>query len=167
MEYSYSVYANLVYAGIIGMMILTSLIVVIYKLYKQKQISDLKVKNLKRKKLSINDTITLVAFFDQLLEVKFRYYLVSYIMANFVSDKELDKKDIKKLKEDFYTDVSATLNDVQKSRLLEVYSKKGIELYIHQTFLRLLNEANIKFREKGTGIDAVNKQTLNTIYDQG
>ena len=117
--------------------------------------------------ISIQDTDASLNFLNKLLDLKFGYYLNTFLIANFVNDKDLDKKEIKKLKDDFYLDVSNTLNTQQKYNLLRVFSQKGIELYIHQTFLKLFNDANIKFKNSGSGPDNINKQTLNAIYNQG
>ncbi len=116
-------------------------------------------------KLPIADTIKVMTFFDSFLATKFSYYLNTSMIAYFVNDKDIDKKEIKKLKIDFYSDVSNSLNNDQKADILKIFTKEGIELYIHQTFLRLVNEANIRFKSSNdTGMDALNTSTLNTIY---
>jgi len=114
---------------------------------------------------NIDETVKIVKFLDDFMMVKFQYYLNTFIIAYFISDKEMDKKEIKKLKEDFYTDISNTLNDVQKDQMLKVFTKQGITLYIHQSFLRLLNDANIKFKNNGTEMDTMNRKTLDAIYN--
>ena len=116
--------------------------------------------------LPIKDSKEVFEFLNDLILVKFKYYLNVYFMANFASDKEIDKADIKKFKNDFYLDVSSTLNNEQKKRLLKVFSQKGIELYIHQSFLRLFNDANIKFKngEQHNTVDSMNRNTMQAIY---
>lgn len=119
-----------------------------------------------KKVCDIDETVKIVDFLDRMLNIKFQYYLNSYILPYFVNDKDLDKKEIKKLKEDFYADVSKTLNEGQRDLILKVFSSQGIVLYIHQSFLRLLNDANIRFKQGATGVDAVNQGTLNAIYSE-
>lgn len=116
--------------------------------------------------LPIKESKEVFEFLNELILVKFKYYLNVHFMANFASDKEIDKKDIKKFKNDFYLDVSSTLNDKQKNRLLKVFSQKGIELYLHQSFLRLFNDANIKFKngEQSNTVDSMNRNTMQAIY---
>lgn len=157
-----------------AMLIGTSFMIIRYKKtirnIKEELINTIQEKTKIEKKyqiISIQDTDASLDFLNKLLDIKFGYYLNTFLIAYFVNDKELDKKEIKKLKDDFYLDISNTLNNQQKNNLLRVFSQKGIELYIHQTFLRLLNDANIKFRDSGNGPDNVNKQTLNAIYNQG
>ncbi len=116
--------------------------------------------------LPIKESKEVFEFLNELILVKFKYYLNVHFMANFASDKEIDKKDIKKFKNDFYLDVSSTLHNKQKERLLKVFSQKGIELYIHQSFLRLFNDANIKFKngEQSNTVDSMNRNTMQAIY---
>lgn len=114
--------------------------------------------------MSAKESKEIVDFIDSLLTVKFQYYLTSYILAYFVSDKEIDKKEIKKLKEDFYLDVSKTLCEQQQNRILKVFSKEGIILYIHQAFLRLLNDANVKFKNNDASLGNLSRRTLDAVY---
>ncbi len=122
-------------------------------------------KDIKKPQANIDETIKIVQFIDDFMAVKFQYYLTAFIMAYFISDKELDKKEIKKLKEDFYEDISNTLNALQKEQILKVFTKHGITLYVHQSFLRFLNDANIKFKNSGTDMDTMNRKTLQAIYN--
>lgn len=156
--------------GIIGLFLIVS-IVLGYLEYRSNNLKKVLKKeeekfesNLK-KVCDIDETVKIVQFLDGFLSMKFQYYLNTYILAYFISDKDLDKKEIKKLKEDFYVDVSKTLNKDQQELMLRVFTSQGIVLYIHQSFLRLLNDANIKFKQGATGVDAVNQGTLNAIYN--
>ena len=117
--------------------------------------------------MCIDDVIKTLDFFNSVLELKFQYYLNTFFIAYFVNDKDLDIKDIKKYKKDFYMDVSKMLCTDQKNQLLKVFSIEGIELYIHQTFLRLLNDYNIKFKNagnQGNVVDNIHTRTLQAIY---
>jgi len=144
-----------------GSFTIMSITILIIKFKKDQK----KPKNVNTK-MNIDDTIKTMSFFNNVLELKFKYYLNAHFIAYFVNDKDLDKKDIKKFKNDFYIDVSNMLCDDQKQQLLKVFSKQGIELYIHQTFLSLLNEYNIKFQNSNSGnvVDDTHARTLQAIY---
>ena len=129
-------------------------------LKKQIATTEPKLKQL----ISVDDSIKTLTFIDSLLLIKFQYYLNTYILAYFTSEKEIDKKEIKQLKEDFYMDISKTLNSYQQEQILKVFSKEGIILYIHQTFLRMLNDANIKFRSSEASIGNMSRKSLDAIY---
>jgi len=119
-----------------------------------------------KNRISIQDSKEVFEFLNDVIKVKFNYYLNVYFLANFASDKEIDKADIKKFKNDFYLDVSSLFEYKQKERLLKVFSQKGIELYIHQSFLRLFNDANITFKNgtQSNTVDSMNRNTMNAIY---
>jgi len=124
-----------------------------------------KLKNEKTKienELNPKDTITLLEFFDNILMEKFKYYFMSDILAYFSQGKELKKQEIIDIKEKFYVDISKMLSEDQKMRLLKIFSKQGIEIYIHQTFLKLLNESNIKYLDTSDNLD---KRSLDVVYD--
>jgi hypothetical protein len=120
---------------------------------------------IKQKQLiTVEDSMKTITFIDSLLLIKFQYYLNTYILAYFMSEKEIDKKEIKQLKEDFYMDISKTLNSYQQEQILKVFSKEGIILYIHQTFLRMLNDANIKFKSGDASVGNMSRRSLEAIY---
>lgn len=113
--------------------------------------------------LPIVDTINYRTFLDKMLEDKFQYYLTSYILAYFIQDKEIDKKEIIKLKNDFYVDIASTLNPRIIMDLHKIFTKQGLVLYIHQTFLKLLNDANIKFKNNA-GELPLTRKNLEILY---
>lgn len=104
-------------------------------------------------------TITLL---DEMMLTKFRYYLSSYIQPFLEKDQEIEKKIIKKLKDDFYTDMLNVFNKDLMNQFLVVFDQKGIEIYIHQTFLRLLNERDIY--HSNTNESNLSQKMLNEIY---
>ncbi len=124
---------------------------------------DYKLKNKKELKenIKINNIIDTKKLLDDILFSKYEYYLTSEILAYFLNDKDIDKKKIKELKESYYLDVSNSISDDLKNEILKLFTIKGIKLYIHQTFLRLLNESNIKY-SSGSSLD---KRTLKAIYE--
>jgi len=116
----------------------------------------------KKKHLDIDHSIKSLEFFNNLLLTKYQFYFSSEILAYFLSSKEMPKKEISSIKEKFYLDVSKTLNNDQRDNLLKIFSIDGVKLYIHQTFLRLLNESNIKYLKTDTSLD---KKALDAVYD--
>jgi len=124
------------------------------KLYKQ---LDKVLKEYKNNELSIDETKNTVIFFDDLLDKKFKFYLGRYFLAKFTAGKEVLPKDIKKAKDEFSIDIEKCLTKHQMDRLLKIYSPKGIELYIHQSFLSKLNNANISFNNN------INTEVINEV----
>lgn len=97
--------------------------------------------------MKIDDVVKYLNVFDNLLLSKFNYYIHVHFLANFEKRKEISKETIRGIKEEYYIDVSSTLKSEQKYKLLEIFSNKGIEMYIHQFFLQKLNELDVKYRK--------------------
>jgi hypothetical protein len=120
-----------------------------YKYIKQleKHILELESSNKKITDImNVNDVKHYVELFDKILLDKFNFHNYMNFLPLLIKGKEIGVEKIKSVKTDFYYDVSATLCAEQKSKLLKVYSEKGIELYIHQFFLQKLNELDVKFK---------------------
>jgi len=155
---------KLIIIGILSV-VLILIIESIYIYYLKKRVNNLSIDRdrsiNKNNIINIKQTKQTFDFFNELLEIKFRYYLTSEILAYFLNGKEIPKKEIIKLKENFYIDVTKTLNKNQRENILKIFSNEGIEMYIHQTFLKLLNDCNIKYIKT----DELDQKTINAIYN--
>lgn len=112
-------------------------------------------------KVDISTLHSTYDFLNKILLDKFEFYLSGQILPYLINGKSLDNKMLHKLKEQYYIDVTKMLNKDMQDRILEVFSKQGIVLYIHQSFLKLYNAAEIKY--KG---DSYNTQSLESFYKQ-
>ena len=102
--------------------------------------------------MGTDDIIKYLNIFDKLLLTKFNYYIHVHFLANFEKKKEISKEAIKNIKQEFYVDVSSTLRMEQKYKLLDIFSDRGIELYIHQFFLQKLNELDVKYKKQDESV---------------
>ena len=144
--------------------VISVLLITLITLYKAKANIEIYKSIIKTKQaMPIVDTINYRTFLDGMLYDKFQYYLTSYILAYFAQDKEIDKKEIIKLKNDFYVDVYSTLNPRVMAELHRIFTKDGLVLYVHQMFLKLLNDANIKFKNNEREIPLTRKN-LEILY---
>lgn len=151
---------------------LTITLIVLYRRNKQLSslIKDINKLDVKIKKLElpmkVDDVIKYLNVFDGLLLSKFNYYVHVNFLANFEKRKEISKETIKNIKDEFYIDVSSTLTSEQKYKLLEIFSNKGIEMYIHQFFLQKLNELDVKYKRIDSTIkdNAPDASLLKEIY---
>ena len=123
------------------------------------------IKKLK-KPMHIDDANKYLNLLDKLLITKFNYYIFSNFLANLEKRKEISKENIKSIKNEFYIDVSSTLQTEQKYKLLEVFSEKGIEMYIHQFFLQKLNELDVKYKKQEASLTETSpaESLLKEIY---
>lgn len=114
---------------------------------KDEEIEKLKEKNSKlSKELTIDDVHKYVQLLDKIILDKINFYFYNHFLAAYEKNKEISLKEIKEIKTQFYIDVSSALCVEVKAKLLKVFSAQGIEIYIHQTFLRKLNELDVKFK---------------------
>ncbi|MFA7127692.1 MAG: hypothetical protein WC136_00820 [Sphaerochaeta sp.] len=100
-------------------------------------------------------------FLNKILLDKFEFYLSGQILPYLINGKSLDNKMLHELKEQYYIDVTKMLNKDMQDRILEVFSKQGIILYIHQSFLKAYNAAEIKYKS-----DSYNTRSLESFYKQ-
>lgn len=127
------------------------LIIGIFKYFKKPRIERVPIGTLE-------STYT---FLNKILSDKFEFYLTGHILPYLVNGKSLDNKILHQLKDQYYIDVYKTINKDMQDRILEVFSKQGIVLYIHQSFLKAYNAAEIKY--KG---DSFSTQSLESFYKQ-
>jgi hypothetical protein len=86
-------------------------------------------------------------YFDNYLKMKFNFYLLNDLMAQIITDKEIHSKQIFEIKSKFFTDISTSLNEDYLENLAKVFTKPGLQLYIHQTFLTLFNKSQLQYKE--------------------
>jgi len=134
--------------AILTVLIISTIINMIQMIYM------INTKQEKNEVLSTSDKQEIMIFFDNILEKKFSYYLNVYFLANMIMQKEIEKKEIKKFKDMYYLDISNMINEETKHMILTVFTKKGLDLYIHQTFLKLLNKYDIKYRTEKTEVSS-------------
>ncbi len=148
---------------IIGMMGLIGFL--IYKISYISKTNNTTNTSTNTSKINIIEHSNILTFLNTILEQKFEYYLNTYFLAELSMNKELQKKDIKKYKDMYFLDISNMLNNETKQFIQKVFTQKGIELYIHQTFLKHLSAYDIKFKNgKTSNMDDVNLSTLREIY---
>ena len=151
---------EIIYYIIAGVTVITTVIALLVHRSLHKKNTKEVVKS--TESVSAKEALVIISLLDEMMLTKFRYYLSSYLLPYFIKDQEIEKKTIKKLKEDFYIDVSSVFNAQLKMTFLKVFDQKGIEIYIHQTFLRLLNESNIQYNKQDGG--TISQSMLNEIY---
>jgi hypothetical protein len=87
-------------------------------------------------------------FLDRMIKEKFNYHLYLTLMPIYFDGKIPEKKVIKDLKENIYVTVVGSLSNVVKKEMLRFFTEKGIELYVHERIIILLNETDFRSSEK-------------------
>jgi hypothetical protein len=86
-------------------------------------------------------------FFNQFLKIKFEFYLLNDLMPQLLLSKDLTPTFIQEVKQKYFVDVSTGLNENYYELLGDLYTKPGLQLYIHQTFLTYLNKSQLQFKD--------------------
>ena len=116
----------------------------------------------KTKDIQFNGNVqNTLAFFDNYMKIKFEFYLLNDLMANIITGRELNPSLINETKQKFFMDVSTSLNEEFFDILGILYTKPGLQLYVHQTFLSLLNKSQLAFKE--TDSKKFDKRTIDAI----
>jgi hypothetical protein len=104
-------------------------------------------------------------FFDRYLKTKFEFYLLNDFLANIIMDRDISQNVLSEIKQRFFVDVSTSLNERLIDNLAQVYTKAGLQLYIHQTFLTLFNKSMEHFKDNtnGTASAKINRRMIDAI----
>jgi len=94
-----------------------------------------------------------VEFLDDLIKKKYEYYLYKDILPVYIGNEYSKKEKFSKekfleLKEFFFNDIYMSLSSEMKKEIVMIFSKSGIEIYIHQRFATYFNKTDAKFLNK-------------------
>jgi hypothetical protein len=87
-------------------------------------------------------------FFEKFLKIKFEFYLMNDLLSQLLLNKDLTPTIINEIKQKYFIDVSTGLTEEYYELLGKLYTKPGLQLYIHQTFLTYLNKSQLQFRDE-------------------
>jgi len=94
---------------------------------------------------------------DKLITDKYEYYLYKEILPVYIGNisnkkEKFSKEKFLQLKENFFSDINMSLSKNIKSELINLFTREGIEIYIHQKFATLFNKTDAKFLNGDTDI---------------
>jgi len=91
-------------------------------------------------------------FLDKLIQEKYRFYLYSTMMPIYSNGQIPEKKEVKEIKNKIYLSIIGGLTTETKRSLLNFFTKKGIEIYIHEKIIGLMNETDFKVSNRNIEI---------------
>ena len=89
-------------------------------------------------------------FLDKIINEKYKYHLYATLMPIYLDKKIPEKKTIGEIKEKIYVSVVGGLTSETKKSILNFFTEKGIEIYIHEKIMVLMNETDFRSTEKFT-----------------
>lgn len=93
-------------------------------------------------KLNIKEASDIIKYLNELIQEKFNYHLHSKLLTLYIDGKIPEIKLIKSIKEHVYLSVTTSLSPEFKKLLLKYHTPKGIEVFIHERTMTLLNEVD-------------------------
>jgi hypothetical protein len=89
-------------------------------------------------------------FLDRIIQEKYKYHLYTSLLPIYLDRKIPEKKLISTLKEKIYVSIVGGLTPETKKSILNFFTEKGIEIYIHEKIMVLMNETDFRSTEKYT-----------------
>ena len=99
---------------------------------------------LRFKRTDFKYTEDAIKFLDKLIEDKYNFYMYTVLIPIYLDHKIPEKKIIHDLKEKIYVSVVGGLQIRTKKSILEFFTEKGIEIYIHEKILVHMNKTDFK-----------------------
>ena len=89
-----------------------------------------------------------MSFLDKIIQEKYKFYMYSTLMPLYLDSKIPEKKMINEIKEKIYVSVVGSLTTETKKSILSFFTEKGVEIYIHEKIIGLMNETDFKASNK-------------------
>jgi len=103
---------------------------------------ELKIK--KEENIDFNKAQEGIQFLDNVIKDKFNYHKYSDLFPAYLDNKVPEKKLIHELKNKIYISVVGGLSQNAKNTYLRYFNQKGMEIYIHEKIMILMNETDFK-----------------------
>jgi len=121
----------------------------ISKAYKElEQKNSEYLQELEFKRIDFKYTEDAIKFLDKLIEDKYNFYMYTVLIPIYLDQKIPEKKMIHDIKEKIYVSVVGGLQTRTKKSILEFFTEKGIEIYVHEKILVLMNRTDFKTSSK-------------------
>lgn len=95
-------------------------------------------------KTDFNYTQSILDFLDRIIKNKYNFYMYTELMPIYLDQKVPEKRIVSELKEKIYVSVVGGLTIKTKKSILDLFTEKGIEIYIHERIMILMNETDFK-----------------------
>jgi hypothetical protein len=105
-------------------------------------------KNVQQEKIDFKYADDAIKFLDKIINEKYRYYMYVELIPIYLDKKIPEKKLIQTIKEKIYVSVVGGLTQETKKSILTFFNEKGIEIYIHEKIMILINETDFKASDK-------------------
>ena len=103
-------------------------------------------------------------FIDKLIQSKYNYHLYTTLLPVYLDKKIPEKKMIETVKEKIYVSIVGGLTRETKKSILRFFTEKGIEIYINEKIIVLMNETDFRNAGKFTeGFRDLNPSKMDSL----
>jgi len=124
------------------------LFMLVINILARKKIKLLETKPPQKANFEYNESA--LNFLDRLIENKYNFHMYTTLIPIYMDSKIPEKKTIKELKEKIYVSVVGGLSTKTKISILDFFTEKGVEIYIHERIMILMNKTDFKTSGKYT-----------------
>ncbi len=89
-------------------------------------------------------------FLERLIREKYNYYMYLELLPIYLDRKIPEKNTIKNIKEKIYVSVVGSLTRSVKHEILNFFTEKGIEIFVNEKIIIMMNETDFRSAEKFT-----------------
>ncbi len=93
--------------------------------------------------VDINKSQLLIGFIEKLTKEKYTYYMYLELLPIYLDGKIPEKNKVQEIKEKIYASVVGSLTTEIKQEFLKFFTEKGIEIFVHQRIIILMNETDM------------------------
>jgi heme exporter protein D len=101
-------------------------------------------------KINITEGELILNFLDRFILEKYNYHKYLTLLPIYLDKKIPEKNIVQDVKEKIYVSVVGSLTKPVKSKILTFFTEKGIEIYIHEKIVILMNETDFASTGKYT-----------------
>ncbi len=140
--------------------LVTGIVKGLCRLFKRKPKTEV-VEVIKTTNVNLNKAETAMDFLERLIKDKYTYYMYLELLPIYLANNIPEKNVIKKIKEKIYVSVVGSLTRPVKEEMLKFFTEKGVEIFVNEQIIILMNETD--FRSAGKFTEAFRELNVNTI----
>ncbi len=91
-----------------------------------------------------------IDFLERLIKEKYNYYLYLKLLPIYLDRKIPEKNIVEEVKSKIYVSVVGSLTRGVKNEILKFFTEKGIEIFVHEKIVILMNETDFQASDKFT-----------------
>ncbi len=91
-----------------------------------------------------------IDYLERLIKEKYNYYMYLELLPIYLDRKIPEKNVIRDVKEKIYVSVVGSITRQVKEEILTFFTEKGIEIFVHEKIVILINETDFRSAEKFT-----------------